>query len=85
MLAAGTEATFTALEWGMTEPVRNPEVMKKLQEEVRGIANRDSMIKQDDLTRMRYLKAVIKEILRLHPPPPMLEPESQCKLCQIQG
>jgi len=85
MLAAGSESTFTTLEWGMTELVRNPEVLKKLQEEVRGIVNRDSMINEEDLSKMSYLKAVIKEILRLHPPAPLLVPRESMQACQIQG
>ncbi|XP_042044377.1 cytochrome P450 71A8-like [Salvia splendens] len=65
MLAGGTDTTSATLEWAMTELLRHPAVLKKLQMEVRG---KDD----EDLGGMRYLKAVVKETLRLHPPLPLL-------------
>ncbi|WMV21322.1 hypothetical protein MTR67_014707 [Solanum verrucosum] len=71
---AATESTYTALEWIMTERLRHPRVMKKLQDEVRELAQGITEITEDDLGNMQYLKAVIKETLRLHPPAPLLIP-----------
>ncbi|XP_006351418.1 cytochrome P450 71A2-like [Solanum tuberosum] len=68
---AATESTYTALEWIMTELLRHPRVMKNLQDEVRELAQG---ITEDDLGNMQYLKAVIKETLRLHTPAPLLIP-----------
>lgn len=72
MLVAGTDTTTTTLEWAMTELIRHPRVMKKLQEEVREIAKTKTRVTEDDLEKMQYLKAVIKEALRLHPAAPLL-------------
>ncbi|KAM2152200.1 hypothetical protein COP2_045651 [Malus domestica] len=74
MFAAGTDTTSTALEWTMSELLRHPRVMKKLQNEVRGTVGNKTDITEDDLIGMHYLKAVIKEALRLHPPLPLLLP-----------
>ncbi|PRQ24583.1 putative cytochrome P450 [Rosa chinensis] len=74
MFAAGTDTIYTAIEWVMSELLRHPRVMKKLQNEVRGIAGNKTEITEDDLVGMHYLKAVIKETLRLHPPAPLLVP-----------
>ncbi|KAG5618033.1 hypothetical protein H5410_017857 [Solanum commersonii] len=71
---AATESTYTALEWIMTELLRHPRVLKKLQDEVRELAQGITEITEDDLGSMQYLKAVIKETLRLHPPAPLLIP-----------
>ncbi|XP_031091494.1 cytochrome P450 71A3-like [Ipomoea triloba] len=68
MFSAGTHTVYTLLEWTMTELIKNPEVMKKLSSEVRRLKT------SDDLETMQYLKAVIKETLRLHPPIPLLVP-----------
>ncbi|XP_062025902.1 cytochrome P450 736A117-like [Rosa rugosa] len=68
MFSGGTDTSYTLLEWTMAELLRHPRVMKKLQNEVRGIAGNKSEITEDDLNGMNYLKAVIKETLRLHPP-----------------
>lgn len=72
MFVAGSDTTYTLLEWAMTELLRHPQVMKKLQDEVRGIVRDKTMVSEDDLDKMMYLKAMIKEVLRLHPPLPLL-------------
>ncbi|KAJ0969288.1 hypothetical protein J5N97_022165 [Dioscorea zingiberensis] len=85
MFVAGTDTTNISLEWAMAELIRNPQVMKKLQNEVRGIATGKSMVTEDDLSEMHYLKAVIKETLRLHPPAPFLLPRETIESCEIEG
>ncbi|KAG1328112.1 Cytochrome P450 71A1 [Cocos nucifera] len=85
MFAAGTDTSYTTLEWAMAELVRKSEVMKKLQDEVRGIANGTGMVREKELNKMVYLKAVVKEVLRLHPPAPLLLPRESMEDCQIQG
>ncbi|XP_052182542.1 cytochrome P450 736A117-like [Diospyros lotus] len=70
--AAGTDTTSAFLEWAMTELLRNPRVMKKVQTEVREVLKGTPEITNDDLEKMVYLKAMIKETLRCHPPIPLL-------------
>ncbi|KAK4789009.1 hypothetical protein SAY86_020328 [Trapa natans] len=72
MFAAGTDTTYTVLEWAMTELLRHPSAMKKLQDEVRRIVGGRPRIADEDLVQMHYLKAVLKETLRLYPPIPLL-------------
>ncbi|KAG5618038.1 hypothetical protein H5410_017862 [Solanum commersonii] len=69
---AGTDSTYTVLEWTMTELLRHPRIMKKLEDEVRELGQGKTEITEDDLGNMDYLKAVIKESLRLHAPVPLL-------------
>jgi cytochrome P450 len=59
----------------MTEILRHPKMMKRVQNEVRGIIGNRKDIIEDDLDKMHYLKAVIKETLRFHPPIPLLIPQ----------
>ncbi|CAN1245192.1 CYP71CB1, partial [Linum grandiflorum] len=64
MFAAGMDTTSTALEWTMTEILKNPRVMNKLQYEIRTITgNERRNVTEDDIKQMRYLKAVLKESL----------------------
>ncbi|XP_042038124.1 cytochrome P450 71A6-like [Salvia splendens] len=72
MFGAGNDTTYIALEWAMTELIRNPETMKTLQTEVREVAGNKDEIDEQDLEKMPYLTAVIKESLRLHSPIPLL-------------
>ncbi|KAL0441103.1 UNVERIFIED_CONTAM: cytochrome [Sesamum radiatum] len=83
--AAGTESTPTVLEWAMTELLRHPSVMKKLQTEVREIVKDKQDITENDLEKMLYLKAVIKETLRFHTPVPLLAPRVARKDVKIMG
>nr|AMZ03399.1 cytochrome P450 CYP71AU43 [Plectranthus barbatus] len=70
-LAGGTDTTSATLEWAMTEILRHPTILTKLQNEVREILKDRDGITVDDLEKMQYLQAVIKETLRLHPPIPI--------------
>ncbi|KAJ4712451.1 putative Cytochrome P450 [Melia azedarach] len=85
MFGAGTDTTYTALEWAMTELLRHPDIMKRTQNEVRGIVGDKSDITEEDLDKMHYLKAVIKETLRFHPPVPLLLPRQSTQDVKIKG
>ncbi|KAM7275295.1 hypothetical protein ACFE04_017161 [Oxalis oulophora] len=74
MFLAGTDTTSTTVEWAMTELVRNPSTMKKVQQEVRREIGSKLSIDKNDIVSMVYLKCVIKETLRLHPAAPLLAP-----------
>ncbi|RDX66483.1 Cytochrome P450 71A26, partial [Mucuna pruriens] len=85
MFGAGTDTTLAVLEWGMTELLRHPNMMQKLQNEVRSVGGGRTDITEDDLNVMPYLKAVIKEILRLHPPSPILIPRECMQDTKVMG
>ncbi|CDP21568.1 unnamed protein product [Coffea canephora] len=69
----------------MTEILRHPIVLKKLQTEIRGVVGRKEEISEADLEKMHYLKAVTKETLRLHPPIPLLVPREAREDVKIMG
>lgn len=85
MFSAGTDTSSNALDWTMVELMRNPSAMKTLQNEVRGVAGRNRDIVEEDLAKMPYLKAVMKENLRLHPPVPLLVPRESTQDTVILG
>ncbi|KAL3835263.1 hypothetical protein ACJIZ3_009999 [Penstemon smallii] len=68
MFAGGTDTTSATLEWAMTELLRHPVVMNKLKKEIREIVTDKHDITDNDLEKMHYLKAVVKETLRYHTP-----------------
>jgi cytochrome P450 len=71
MLIAGHETTAAVLTWALFELLRNPECMKKTQEEIdRVIGDRTPTL--DDIKEMKYVRLVIAETLRLYPEPPLL-------------
>ena len=85
MFAAGTDTTFITLDWGMTELIMNPKVMERAQAEVRSVVGENQFVLETDLAQMHYMKAVVKEIFRLHPPAPVLVPRESMEDITIDG
>ncbi|XP_042005480.1 premnaspirodiene oxygenase-like [Salvia splendens] len=85
MFTAGSDAAAVATDWAMVELLRHPRVMAKAQAEVRQALKENPGLEQNNVAyNMKYLKLVIKEILRLHPPGPML-PRTSNKEHMING
>lgn len=86
MLMAGTDTSFIELEYAMAELMQKPHVMGKLQAEVRRVMPKgQDIVTEEQLGCMPYLKAVIKETLRLYPPAPLLMPHLSMSDCNING
>jgi cytochrome P450 len=83
--SAGSHTSSTVLEWVMTELLRHPSVLNKVQNEIREITNRRRNVTDLDLDNMPYLQAVLKETLRLHPPIPTLVPREASEDVKICG
>uniref|UniRef100_A0ACD5UC47 Uncharacterized protein n=1 Tax=Avena sativa TaxID=4498 RepID=A0ACD5UC47_AVESA len=86
MFIAGTDTSAATVEWTMTELVNHPDVLSKAQHEVRSVVGDGcDMVREPDLPRLCYLKLVIKESMRLHPPAPLLVPRETTEPCTVQG
>lgn len=57
--------------------------MTNVQKEVREVFNKGMIIDESSIKEMPYLKAILKESLRLHPPAPLLLPRENKETCQI--
>ncbi|KAG7963143.1 hypothetical protein I3843_09G104500 [Carya illinoinensis] len=85
MFAAGTDTSSTTVVWGMLEMMRNPTVLEKAQAEIRQAFGGKKKIHEKDVGNLSYLKLVIQETLRLHPPLPVLFPRECTEPCEIDG
>ncbi|WOG89179.1 hypothetical protein DCAR_0208415 [Daucus carota subsp. sativus] len=82
----GTDTSSATLEWIMSELMKNPSVMRKAQEEVRGVVEQNRVfVQESDLPKLKYLRMLVKEALRLHPPAPLLVPRETTEKCTIGG
>ncbi|VVB04116.1 unnamed protein product [Arabis nemorensis] len=85
ILLAGIDTSSITMTWAMAELARNPRVMKKVQSEIRNQTGNKSMINLDDIDQLHYLKMVIKETWRLHPPAPLLMQREVMSEFEING
>jgi 4-hydroxyphenylacetaldehyde oxime monooxygenase len=91
----GIDTSSATILWAMSELVRQPLVMAKAQAEIRAAVaavdgDRDNgdlilSVQPEDLPKLRYLRMVVKETLRLHPPATLLLPRETTELVEIGG
>ncbi|KAK6118994.1 hypothetical protein DH2020_047280 [Rehmannia glutinosa] len=84
-VSGGTDTTATTVEWAMAELMKNPDSMAKAHKELFDVVGSDNMIEESHMPDLKYLEAVIKETLRLHPAVPLLIPRSPAKSSTIGG
>ncbi|XP_057801989.1 salviol synthase-like [Salvia miltiorrhiza] len=82
---AGVESSTTTVDWAMAEMLKNPTILQKAQDEVRGVFDAKNYVNESCFHELNYLKLVIKETLRLHPPGPLLLPRQSREPCEING
>ncbi|GAU28372.1 hypothetical protein TSUD_257000 [Trifolium subterraneum] len=85
LFTAGSETSSGTVVWAMSEMVKNPKVMEEAQSEVRRVFGRKRYVDETELHQLIYLKAIIKETLRLHPLIPLLVPRESRERCEING
>jgi cytochrome P450 len=69
----------------MAEMMKDQRVLKKAQNEVRVIFKKRGKVDETCIDELKYLKAIIKEVLRMHPPGPLLIPRECGQACEING
>ncbi|CAN1163451.1 Cytochrome P450 83B1 [Linum perenne] len=82
---AGTDTSAITVVWVMTYLMKNPRVMMKAQEEVRGEIGNKGFVTEQDIEQLSYLKAVVKEAMRLQPTAPLLVPRESTQKCSLGG
>ncbi|KAL0335690.1 UNVERIFIED_CONTAM: cytochrome [Sesamum radiatum] len=65
ILAGGTDTGSATIVWAITALMKNPLIMRKAQAEIRQqLAGKKELIDEDDIVKLPYLRAVIKETFR---------------------
>nr|AJD87464.1 cytochrome P450 CYP76AD8 [Opuntia ficus-indica] len=82
---AGTDTTSSTFEWAMAELIKNPRMMETAQAEIKLILGKDLHIQESDIPKLPYLRAIIKETLRLHPPTVFLLPRKADADVELYG
>ncbi|KAH0659584.1 hypothetical protein KY289_028332 [Solanum tuberosum] len=96
-LTGGTDTTSSSLQWIMANLVKYPCIQEKLYQEICEVMRRgnsktdgateeeEEIVKEEDLEKMPYLKAVILEGLRRHPPGHFLQPHTVTEEVELNG
>ncbi|XP_030477085.2 cytochrome P450 89A2-like [Syzygium oleosum] len=85
-LNAGTDTTSTALQWIMANLVKYPEIQERLYDEIKSVVEQGAeKVEEEDLQRMGYLKAVVLEGLRRHPPGHFVVPHAVTEDTELGG
>ncbi|MFQ6670397.1 hypothetical protein Gotur_035331 [Gossypium turneri] len=69
---SGIVTISTMILKAMSELKKNPRVMNKVQAEIRNCNGEKAKVEGKDVSKLKYLKMVVKETFRLHPPVPIL-------------
>uniref|UniRef100_A0A2C9VW66 Cytochrome P450 n=1 Tax=Manihot esculenta TaxID=3983 RepID=A0A2C9VW66_MANES len=85
VFVGGTDTGAATVVWAMTLLMKNPIAMKKAQEEIRKLVGKKGFVEEDDVQQLPYLKAVIKETMRLQPTVPLLVPRESTEDCVLDG
>ncbi|CAM0913312.1 unnamed protein product [Alopecurus aequalis] len=88
LLVQGTENSVTALEWIMAELTKSPAIQEKLYEEIVAVSGGAAGQFPDDeelLQKMTYLRSVVLEGLRRHPPGHVLVPHATAEDVELSG
>lgn len=84
IVTGATDNNAAAVIWAMTFLMKNPTKMKKAQEEVRGLFGNKGFVNEDEVQKLSYLKAVMKETMRLQPTLPII-PRETTEDCNLDG
>lgn len=85
MFSAATDTSAKVIDWALSELIKHPKVMTKLQKELENIVGLNRMVEETDLQNLEYLDMVVKETLRLHPVAPLLLPHESNEDCTVNG
>ncbi|KAG8062924.1 hypothetical protein GUJ93_ZPchr0003g18515 [Zizania palustris] len=81
----GNDTSSVTMHWAMAELMRNPRVLKKVQDEIRAVVGKKERVHHDDMRKLKYLRMVVKETMRLHPPGTLVAPRETIRHIKLGG
>ncbi|XP_011652733.2 cytochrome P450 CYP736A12 [Cucumis sativus] len=84
LMIGGVDSSSTTIIWALSEIIKNPQVMKKIQEELKEVVGLNKMVEESHLNQLKYLDMTIKESLRIHPVIPLI-PRKSIQDCNVNG
>ncbi|XP_022138438.1 cytochrome P450 CYP82D47-like [Momordica charantia] len=85
MILGGFDTTTVTMTWAISLLLNNQEALKKAQLELDEQVGRERQVNESDVKNLLYLRAIVKETLRLYPPAPLLAPHESIEDCTAVG
>ncbi|KAF2324462.1 hypothetical protein GH714_014467 [Hevea brasiliensis] len=80
-----SDTTAVTLTWALSLLINHPDVLKKAQHELDINVGKERPVHEYDMNNLVYLKAIIKETLRLYPAGPLSVPHESMEDCTVAG
>ncbi|KAH7387815.1 hypothetical protein KP509_16G042500 [Ceratopteris richardii] len=85
IFAGGIDTSAATIEWALAELLKHPKTLKKVQDELSLVVGSTRLVFESDVENLPYLRAVVKEAMRVHPVAPLLLPHAAREQCQVYG
>ncbi|KAK2975513.1 hypothetical protein RJ640_009142, partial [Escallonia rubra] len=85
LITGGSDTVATAIEWAMSELLKQPNLIQNAAEELDRVTGRERWVEEKDFPQLPYLDAILKETMRLHPVAVMLAPHLAIEDCNVAG
>nr|XP_017220500.1 PREDICTED: cytochrome P450 CYP82H23-like [Daucus carota subsp. sativus] len=85
LLLGGYDTTMVTLTWAVSLLLNHRHVLRKVQDELEKHVGRDRQVNESDVKNLPYLRAIVKETLRLYPPAPLNGPHEAIEDCTLAG
>lgn len=72
MIFRGTDTVAILVEWIMARMVMHQDIQLKAQQEIQSRVGNKRHVRDSDIPNLPFLQSIVKEVLRLHPPGPLL-------------
>lgn len=81
----GTAGVWSTIEWLMEELLQRPDIQCRALDELDTVVGRSRAVQETDISRLPYIRCLLKETLRHHAVIPLLVPRVAVRPCIIAG
>ncbi|KAG8641972.1 cytochrome P450 CYP82D47-like [Manihot esculenta] len=85
LIVGGSDTTILTMTWMLANLLNNRRELQLAQEEIDQKIGRDRPVEESDVENLVYLKAIMKETLRLYPAGPLAFPREAMEDCTLFG
>ncbi|KAK9192498.1 hypothetical protein WN944_003190 [Citrus x changshan-huyou] len=85
LMLATVDNPSNAVEWALGEMINQPDILKKAKEGVDMFVGKERLVQEYDIPQLNYVKACLREALRLHPVAPFNLPHVSTRDATIAG